>query len=107
MHRHAHLLYSLLTNVYGRDRSLSFFRMHCPTGEAAERFEQMPVAEVTARLMSLLRRMFEPRGTQVPDPLQVRACLDSLGQLLLRVEGLQPLHYHSCMSWIVRTAHAQ
>ena len=41
------------------------------SGAAAYQFEQMPAAEATARVMQVLRSIFEPRGVEVPSPLQV------------------------------------
>ena len=41
------------------------------SGAAAYEFEQMPAAEATARVMQVLRSIFEPRGKEVPSPLQV------------------------------------
>ncbi len=42
-------------------------------GEAALRFEKMPVADAVDRVLRVLRSIHEPRGIQVPEPLQVRA----------------------------------
>ena len=45
----------------------------CPAGEAAVALEQRSVAEAAQRVMRVLRGIFEPRGVEVPAPLQVRA----------------------------------
>ncbi len=42
------------------------------SGAAAYEFEQIPAAEATARVMQVLRSIFEPKGVDVPSPLQVR-----------------------------------
>ncbi|KAK9868387.1 hypothetical protein WJX84_004093 [Apatococcus fuscideae] len=40
------------------------------SGAAAHDFEKIPAAEATARVMRVLRNIFEPRGVDVPSPLQ-------------------------------------
>ena len=40
------------------------------SGAAAYQFEQIPAAEATARVLQVLRSIFEPRGQEVPSPLQ-------------------------------------
>lgn len=40
-------------------------------GEAAERFEQLPMEQAVARLMRVLRTIYTPQGIEVPEPLQV------------------------------------
>lgn len=46
-----------------------------PAGEAAVALEQRSAAEAAQRAMRVLRGIFEPRGAEVPAPLQVRARL--------------------------------
>ena len=41
------------------------------SGAAAHDFEKIPAAEATARVMRVLRNIFEPKGVDVPSPLQV------------------------------------
>jgi hypothetical protein len=48
-----------------------------PTGEAAQRFENMSVGECVKRVMEVLRGIYEPQGVTVHDPLQVSAQLVS------------------------------
>ncbi|CAM6091479.1 unnamed protein product [Calypogeia fissa] len=39
-------------------------------GEAAIQFESMPPLEAVTRVLAVLRGIYEPRGIQVPDPIQ-------------------------------------
>lgn len=41
------------------------------SGAAAREFEEQQPSESVARLMTVLRGWFEPRGVSVPEPLQV------------------------------------
>ena len=41
------------------------------SGEAAYHFEEISAAEATSRVMQVLRSIFEPKGINVPSPLQV------------------------------------
>ncbi|CAA6658834.1 unnamed protein product [Spirodela intermedia] len=40
-------------------------------GESALKFEQMPPVEPVERVLETLRRIFSPKGIEVPDPVQV------------------------------------
>ncbi len=41
-------------------------------GEAAIRYEKLSVADAGARVVRMLREIYEPKGVTVPDPLDVR-----------------------------------
>jgi len=49
-------------------------------GAAAEALEAEPPAEAVARVMGVIRRIHEPRGIQVPAPIQARAWLHGAAQ---------------------------
>jgi hypothetical protein len=55
------------------DAYLFYSHAHLSAGAAAEALEAEPPAEAVARVMAVIRRIHEPRGIQVPAPIQARA----------------------------------